>query len=83
MTWRPPPSGSTHCAMRPDVKEKSELVEVPLSAFFFPYVGTTMRILPALTAMQRIGFHLEARLNKKPIVFDIHPNEFIDSLWLL
>ena len=55
------------------------LAEVPLSAFFLPYVGTTMRIFPALTALQRVGFHLEAKLDKKPIVFDIHPNEFIDE----
>lgn len=60
-------------------KGESVLVEVPLSAFFFPYVGTSMRILPTLTTLQRIGFDLEARRNKKPVVFDIHPNEFIDE----
>ena len=57
----------------------SDLVEVPLSAFFFPYVGTTMRIFPALTSLQRFGFHFESAMNNKPIVFDIHPNEFIDE----
>lgn len=60
-------------------KGDSDLVEVPLSAFFFPYVGTTMRIFPVLTAMERFGFHWEAGLNSKPVVFDIHPNEFIDE----
>ena len=29
--------------------------------------------------LQRRCFHLETGLNKKPIVFDIHPNEFIDE----
>jgi peptidoglycan-N-acetylglucosamine deacetylase len=57
----------------------SRLVEVPLSAYFAPYVGTTMRILPAMTAAQRRMAHLEAALTGKPVVFDIHPNELIDE----
>ncbi len=61
-------------------KGKGPLVEIPLSAFFFPYVGTTMRAFPWFTAMQRRGIHLESSLiNGKPVVFDIHPNEFIDE----
>ena len=60
-------------------KGKSGLVEVPLSAFFLPYVGTTMRIFPRITSIQHFGAHLETSLTGKPIVFDIHPNEFIDE----
>jgi peptidoglycan/xylan/chitin deacetylase (PgdA/CDA1 family) len=60
-------------------KGDSDLVEVPLSAFFFPYVGTTMRVFPLITKVQRYGIHLENMFNKKPVVFDIHPNEFIDE----
>lgn len=60
-------------------KGDSPLVEIPLSAFIFPYLGTTMRIFPGLTAMQRRLMYTESLLNKKPIVFDIHPNEFIDE----
>lgn len=55
------------------------LVEVPLSALFLPYVGTTMRIFPGITSRQRPMFHWEAKTTGKPIVFDIHPNEFIDE----
>ena len=56
------------------------LIEVPLSALFFPYVGTTMRVFPFMTSIQRRFLHLEsAYLNGKPIVFDVHPNEFIDE----
>lgn len=55
------------------------LVEVPLTAMFFPHVGTTMRIFPLLTHIQRYGIHFENSLNAKPLVFDIHPNEFIDE----
>lgn len=57
----------------------SELVEVPLTALFFPYVGTTMRIFPWLTSLQRRVVHAETFVDGKPVVFDIHPNEFIDE----
>lgn len=55
------------------------LIEVPLSAGFFPYVGTTMRIFPFLTNIQKYLHHLETGTNNKPVVFNIHPNEFIDE----
>ena len=57
----------------------SSIIEIPLSASFLPYVGTTMRIFPILTSWQRRMLSFESRLNGKPIVFDIHPNEFIDE----
>jgi peptidoglycan/xylan/chitin deacetylase (PgdA/CDA1 family) len=58
---------------------KTKLIEVPLSATVFPYVGTTMRIFPSITNMQRRLLAYESSVNGKPIVFDIHPNEFIDE----
>lgn len=60
-------------------KGDSNLVEIPLTALFIPYVSTTMRIFPRLTAFQRKIIHAETSFNKKPVVFDIHPNEFIDE----
>jgi len=60
-------------------KGKGPLIEVPLTALFFPHVGTTMRIFPAFTALQRYLIHFETQFNNKPLVFDIHPNEFIDE----
>lgn len=60
-------------------KGNSSLVEVPLSALFLPYVGTTMRIFPFITSVQRPLINLESGFNGKPVVFDIHPNEFIDE----
>jgi len=60
-------------------KGESPLIEVPLSAGFFPYVGTTLRIFPNLTKIQKHFHHWETLINKKPVVFDIHPNEFIDE----
>lgn len=57
----------------------SKLIEIPLTAVFLPYVGTTMRIFPLITALQRRVVNLETKFNHKPVVFDIHPNELIDE----
>ncbi len=58
---------------------KGPIAEVPLSAWVFPYVGTTMRIFPFITKIVRNLLIMENLINNKPIVFDIHPNEFIDE----
>ncbi len=58
---------------------KDGIIEVPLSATGLPYLGTTMRIFPIITSFQRRLLHYESLINKKPIVFDIHPNELIDE----
>lgn len=60
-------------------KGDSTLVEIPLSATLLPFAGTTMRMLPKLTGLQQKLLDLETRLNGKPVVFVIHPNEFIDE----
>jgi len=60
-------------------KGNSNLVEVPLTALFLPYVGTTMRIFPSITTLQRHIINFETKFNHKPVVFDIHPNELIDE----
>lgn len=60
-------------------KGNSSIIEVPLSACLLPYVGTTMRIFPILTSIQRKMLSFESKQTGKPIVFDIHPNEFIDE----
>lgn len=57
----------------------SKLVELPLTAIGFPYLGTTMRIFPSVTRLQRRIVDLESRFNSKPVVFDIHPNEFLNE----
>ena len=63
-------------------KGDSKLIEIPLSATLFPYLGTTMRIFPGLTNIQKHFLAREAAMCYKPIVFDIHPNEFIDESYL-
>lgn len=58
---------------------QSDLIEVPLSATLMPFAGTTMRIAPAITRFQQKLLHWESMINGKPVVFVIHPNEFIDE----
>ena len=60
-------------------KGAGPLVEIPLSAFILPYLGTTMRVFPTLINMQKWFIHQESSRTGKPVVFDIHPNEFIDE----
>jgi peptidoglycan/xylan/chitin deacetylase (PgdA/CDA1 family) len=60
-------------------KGDAPLIEVPLTALIFPYLGTTLRIFPFITRIQRNILKWESSLNKKPVVFDIHPNEFLDE----
>ncbi len=56
-----------------------QIIEVPLTASILPYLSTTMRIFPTLTAIQRRVMAFESSMTGKPIVFDTHPNEFIDE----
>ena len=60
-------------------KGNSDIFEIPLSAFILPYIGTFMRIAPYTTSCLRNILHLENKLNNKPIVFIIHPNELINE----
>lgn len=60
-------------------KGNSEIFEIPISAFGFPYIGTFMRLFPGLNRGTRNLLHHESRFNNKPIVFLTHPNEFIDE----
>jgi peptidoglycan/xylan/chitin deacetylase (PgdA/CDA1 family) len=56
----------------------SKVLEVPISAILFPYIGTTMRASPMITrAIQKYLFY-EAKKTNKPIVFLFHPNECLD-----
>lgn len=58
---------------------ESSLIEIPLSATLLPFAGTTMRMLPYVTGIQQRFLDFETGLNNKPVVFVIHPNEFIDE----
>ena len=55
----------------------SPITEVPVSSFGLPYIGTMMRISPALNRMTRRFLYWETRKTDKGINFLIHPNELI------
>ena len=60
-------------------KGDSEVLEMPISAMVFPYIGTFMRIAPALNRMTRRMLYWETLCNGRQFVFLTHPNEFIDE----
>lgn len=60
-------------------KGNSSILEIPISAFGFPYIGTFMRIFPRLNRLTRNILYFETKINNRPFVFLTHPNEFIDE----
>lgn len=62
-------------------KGDSEVMEVPISAMGFPYIGTFMRIAPGLNRLTRQLLYWETLCNGRQFVFLTHPNEFIDEDW--
>ena len=57
---------------------KSNILEIPISALFLPYIGTSMRIAPMLIKILQKLLFFESERTGKPIVFLFHPNECID-----
>jgi len=60
-------------------KGASGVLEVPISAFVFPFIGTTMRVSPVILKMLRKYLYYESKNTSKPIVFLYHPNECLDA----
>jgi peptidoglycan/xylan/chitin deacetylase (PgdA/CDA1 family) len=60
-------------------KGNSAVLEIPITACAFPYIGTFMRVAPSLNRMLRRVLYLETLLSGRPFVFLTHPNEFIDE----
>ena len=58
-------------------KGDSSITEVPVSSFGLPYIGTLLRIYPALTVLARDLLYLETKGTEKGVNFLIHPNELI------
>ncbi len=57
----------------------SEVLEAPISAMGFPYIGTFMRIAPGVNRLTRRMLFWETVCNGRQFVFLTHPNEFIDE----
>jgi len=60
-------------------KGSSKILEIPISAMIFPFIGTTMRVSPALTKMLKKSLFFESKRTDKPIVFLFHPNECLKA----
>lgn len=59
---------------------ESGIVEVPVSAFGIPYIGTVMRIAPyTLLPMTRRLLYWEAKWHDRPVNFLYHPNEGVNE----
>jgi hypothetical protein len=59
------------------VKGDSDILEVPISAFIIPYIGTFMRLNPVITGFLRSALSKETKITGKPVNFLIHPIECI------
>ena len=55
----------------------SNILEIPISSFLFPYIGTMMRISPRLFSKFENLLFRESKITGKPVVFIFHPNECI------
>lgn len=60
-------------------KGRSDILEIPITALGFPYIGTFMRVSPGLNRVLRNVLYMETRLTRRPFTFLTHPNEFIDE----
>ena len=60
-------------------KGDSAILEIPISAFGLPYIGTFMRIAPSLTRFTRNLLYLETKITGRHFNFLTHPNEFLDE----
>jgi len=58
-------------------KGNSDILEIPISAFIMPYIGTTMRIFPLFIKVLRNYLATEAIRKGNPVNLLIHPNEMI------
>jgi peptidoglycan/xylan/chitin deacetylase (PgdA/CDA1 family) len=56
----------------------SSILEIPISAFIFPYIGTTMRVSRGITQILEKMLFYESMKTGKPVVFLFHPNECLD-----
>ena len=57
----------------------SDVLEAPISAMGFPYIGTFMRIAPSVNRLTRRMLFWETLCNGRQFVFLTHPNEFSDE----
>ncbi|MDL2262945.1 polysaccharide deacetylase family protein [Bacteroidales bacterium OttesenSCG-928-I21] len=57
----------------------SGLIEVPVSSFGMPYIGTLMRISSFMNNMVRYFIYLETKNKTKAVNFLFHPSEMVEE----
>lgn len=60
-------------------KGNSGIIELPVSSFALPYIGTLMRLSPMLNKIIRGLIYLETNNSDKIVNFLIHPSEFVEE----
>ena len=60
-------------------KGSSGIIELPVSSFALPYIGTLMRLSPLLNRLVRNLIFLETNHSDKIVNFLIHPSEFVEE----
>ena len=52
---------------------ESKVLEIPISSFIFPFIGSSMRVSPRITAGLKRLLFFEAKKREIPVVFLFHP----------
>ena len=60
-------------------KGNSGINEFPVSGFGLPYIGTLMRLSPAINRLIRYMVYLETNFSNRNVNFLIHPSEFVEE----
>jgi len=62
----------------PFKKGQSSILELPISALIWPFIGTHMRLNPFITKQIQKLLMKESKITRKPLVFLFHPNECLE-----
>ena len=57
----------------------SKILEIPIAALVFSYIGTTMRVSPLILRYLEKVLFAESFMTDRPLVFLFHPNECLDA----
>ncbi|GFO96770.1 putative xylanase/chitin deacetylase [groundwater metagenome] len=80
LKWLVAPRHPYYPSYRSVVKRgDSRILEIPISAFIFSYIGTTMRVSPIILKILEKLLFPESIRTEKPLVFLMHPNECLDA----
>ena len=80
LSWLKAPRSPYHVSnVNMSRRGDADLLEVPVSSFGFPYIGTFMRVAPSLNKLTRYLLYLETKNTNKCVNFLIHPNELIEE----